>query len=95
VTNPERADGCTLLDAIWNAEPFAGHAAFVADVRRSPPASCGRGCSPAPHSSYPPIVLRVDVAADAPGALVHQPTLLGHGEAWSAEASETITVRAP
>ncbi len=32
VTNPERADGCTLLDAVWDAEPFAGHAAFVAHV---------------------------------------------------------------
>src|SRR4051812_46843241 len=30
VTNPERDDGCTLLDAIWDAEPFASHAAFVA-----------------------------------------------------------------
>ena len=41
-----------------------------------------------------PIVVRVDVAADAPAAIVHQPTLLGHGEAWSAETMETITVRA-
>src|SRR5689334_23030957 len=32
VVNPERADGCTLLDAIWDAEPFAGHAEFVAHV---------------------------------------------------------------
>jgi uncharacterized repeat protein (TIGR01451 family) len=32
VVNPERADGCTLLDAIWDAEPFASHAAFVAHV---------------------------------------------------------------
>jgi hypothetical protein len=32
VVNPERADRCTLLDAIWDAEPFAGHAAFVAHV---------------------------------------------------------------
>jgi hypothetical protein len=32
VMNPERADRCTLLDAIWDAEPVAGHAAFVAHV---------------------------------------------------------------
>jgi uncharacterized repeat protein (TIGR01451 family) len=32
VRNPERGDGCTLMDAIWNAEPFADHAAFVARV---------------------------------------------------------------
>lgn len=32
VHNPERADGCTLLDLIWNAEPFADHRSFVATV---------------------------------------------------------------
>ncbi|MEV4760003.1 polysaccharide deacetylase family protein [Micromonospora sp. NPDC049559] len=32
VSNPERADGCTLLDAIWAGEPFANHGAFVAHV---------------------------------------------------------------
>ena len=31
VTNPERADGCSLLDAIWSV-PVTGHAAFVAQV---------------------------------------------------------------
>jgi len=35
VTNPERADGCTLLDVIWNAEPFASHGGFVATVDRA------------------------------------------------------------
>jgi uncharacterized repeat protein (TIGR01451 family) len=29
VTNPERADGCSLLDQIWAGEPFANHGAFV------------------------------------------------------------------
>lgn len=56
--------------------------------------TCTRTDVLAPRSSYPPIVVRVDVAADAPATIVHQPTLLGHGESWSAEASETITVRA-
>ncbi|MDA0165957.1 polysaccharide deacetylase family protein [Solirubrobacter ginsenosidimutans] len=31
VVNPERADGCSLLDIIWNAAP-ADHASFVAHV---------------------------------------------------------------
>jgi hypothetical protein len=32
--SPERraADGCTLLDDIWVAEPFRGHGAFVRHV---------------------------------------------------------------
>jgi peptidoglycan/xylan/chitin deacetylase (PgdA/CDA1 family) len=33
VRNPERADGCTLLDLVWNAEPFADHRTFVSTVR--------------------------------------------------------------
>jgi peptidoglycan/xylan/chitin deacetylase (PgdA/CDA1 family) len=32
VLNPERPDGCSLLDLVWAAEPFADHAAFVAKV---------------------------------------------------------------
>ncbi|GAA4568808.1 polysaccharide deacetylase family protein [Planotetraspora kaengkrachanensis] len=32
VRNPERADGCTLLDVIWNAEPFKNHGSFVSTV---------------------------------------------------------------
>lgn len=32
VRNVERANGCSLLDAIWAAEPFASHDAFVAHV---------------------------------------------------------------
>jgi peptidoglycan/xylan/chitin deacetylase (PgdA/CDA1 family) len=31
--NPERADGCTLLDLVWADEPFASDAAFAAKVR--------------------------------------------------------------
>ena len=31
--NPERADGCSLLDLVWAAEPFADQAAFEAQVR--------------------------------------------------------------
>jgi peptidoglycan/xylan/chitin deacetylase (PgdA/CDA1 family) len=32
VINPERPNGCTLLDEIWAGEPFASHGAFVARV---------------------------------------------------------------
>src|SRR4051812_33239166 len=32
VMNAERADGCSVLDRIWEAEPFASHDAFVAHV---------------------------------------------------------------
>ena len=32
VVNVERPDGCTVLDKIWEAEPFASHEAFVAHV---------------------------------------------------------------
>jgi peptidoglycan/xylan/chitin deacetylase (PgdA/CDA1 family) len=34
VRNPERPDGCTLLDAIWAGEPFASHTAFLSLVNR-------------------------------------------------------------
>ena len=32
VLNPERPDGCTLLDAIWAGEPFASHKTFLSLV---------------------------------------------------------------
>ena len=35
VGNAERADGCTLLDDIWDAEPFRSHDAFVTKVSRT------------------------------------------------------------
>jgi uncharacterized repeat protein (TIGR01451 family) len=34
VRNPQRADGCTLLDDIWNAEPYRSHGGFVAAVAK-------------------------------------------------------------
>jgi uncharacterized repeat protein (TIGR01451 family) len=35
VVNPAREGGCTLLDDIWAAEPFASHDAFVSHVGRT------------------------------------------------------------
>ena len=32
VVNPQRADGCTLLDLVWNQEPFASHREFLRTV---------------------------------------------------------------
>ncbi|MFD1046091.1 polysaccharide deacetylase family protein, partial [Kibdelosporangium lantanae] len=32
VRNPQKADGCTLLDAIWDHAPFRSHASFVSTV---------------------------------------------------------------
>ena len=32
-SNPERADGCSLLDLVWEGEPFASQAAFNAQVQ--------------------------------------------------------------
>jgi uncharacterized repeat protein (TIGR01451 family) len=43
VTNPSRSDGCTLLDEIWEAEPFRGHGAFVAHVSRTTEAFVDEG----------------------------------------------------
>ncbi|GAA3664731.1 hypothetical protein GCM10022224_031140 [Nonomuraea antimicrobica] len=33
IANPEGSDGCTLLDRVWEREPFATHSAFVSAAR--------------------------------------------------------------
>ncbi len=43
VVNPEREDGCTLLDVIWEPEPFADHGKFVAHVARTTEAFVDEG----------------------------------------------------
>ncbi|HWL86811.1 MAG TPA: polysaccharide deacetylase family protein [Polyangiaceae bacterium] len=43
VRNPTRANGCTLLDQIWNAQPFATHGRFVDTVVRESAAFVGEG----------------------------------------------------
>src|SRR5918999_3112501 len=35
VANRERPDGCTLLDVIWEGEPYGTHGAFVSAVNRT------------------------------------------------------------
>jgi peptidoglycan/xylan/chitin deacetylase (PgdA/CDA1 family) len=34
IRNPQRADGCTLLDLVWRVAPFRDHAAFLSVVRQ-------------------------------------------------------------
>ena len=41
--NPVQPDGCTLLDAIWDAEPFESHARFVETVERAAADFVGKG----------------------------------------------------
>jgi uncharacterized repeat protein (TIGR01451 family) len=43
VRNPERADGCTLLDVVWDAEPFDSHGAFVSTVDAATDAFAAEG----------------------------------------------------
>lgn len=35
VRNPQRADGCTMQDVVWNAEPFRGKADFLSTVDKA------------------------------------------------------------
>ncbi|GHJ41990.1 hypothetical protein Sm713_75990 [Streptomyces sp. TS71-3] len=55
--------------------------------------SCTRTDALAPHSSYPPITVTVDVAGDAPATTTNAPALVAHGESWTDEASDPITVK--
>jgi uncharacterized repeat protein (TIGR01451 family) len=43
VRNPQKADGCTLLDAIWDHAPFHSHASFMSTVVTS---VAGSGLTP-------------------------------------------------
>ncbi len=49
VRNPVQPDGCTLLDAIWSAEPFESHARFVETVERAAADFVGKGLLTAPQ----------------------------------------------
>ena len=67
VANRERAGGCTLLDDIWAAEPFASHRAFVRHVERAPTRSwrssrSGRATS----SSTTPSSIRTSTSCPTP-----------------------------
>jgi hypothetical protein len=49
----------------------------------------------APHSSYPPITIAVDVSSTAPETITNQPTVTGHGGVWTGDASDAIRVEQP
>jgi uncharacterized repeat protein (TIGR01451 family) len=54
--------------------------------------ACVRSDILASHRSYPPITLTVRVAADAPPVIDYAPSLTAHGDTWTHEASDPITV---
>jgi peptidoglycan/xylan/chitin deacetylase (PgdA/CDA1 family) len=54
--------------------------------------TCSRTDPLAPQGSYPPITITVTVGSGASPTVTHTPTLSAHGEAWTAEASDPISV---
>lgn len=54
--------------------------------------TCTRNDVLAPHTSYPPITITVDVTGDAPATITNAPALTGHGAAWTDEATDQINV---
>jgi len=57
--------------------------------------TCTRRDVLAPHSSYPPITIAVDVSSTAPETITNQPTVTGHGGVWTGDASDAIRVEQP
>lgn len=57
--------------------------------------TCTRTDALAPHSSYPPITITVNVSSSAPGTIANEPEVTGHGGAWTGDASDTIGVEQP
>jgi uncharacterized repeat protein (TIGR01451 family) len=62
-----------------------------------PPLTCARGDALAAASSYPPITLTVNVAADAPPLVINTATVSGGGETNTANdlANDPTTIAAP
>lgn len=46
-----------------------------------------------PHSSYPPIRITVNVASDAAPAITNTAHVVGHGQMWTDQSIDQITVR--
>jgi uncharacterized repeat protein (TIGR01451 family) len=53
---------------------------------------CTRTDTLAPHASYPPIEIAVNVAADAPGVVTNAPKYIAHGQSWANIDSDPISV---
>lgn len=54
--------------------------------------TCSRNDVLARHQSYPPIVITVNVTADAPATVANTAILSAHGDGWTDEATDTIPV---
>lgn len=54
--------------------------------------TCTRTDPLAPQRSYPPITITVTVSPTAPATVNHAPTLTAHGDTWTTEATDTISV---
>jgi hypothetical protein len=55
--------------------------------------TCTRADILAPHASYPPVEITVNVAADAPATITNAPTVTGHGgNVWVDATSDQIAV---
>ena len=46
-----------------------------------------------PHSSYPPIRIIVNVASDTAPAITNTAHVIGHGQMWTDQSTDQITVR--
>jgi Polysaccharide deacetylase len=57
--------------------------------------TCTRTDTLAPHSSYPPITVTVNVSNSAPPTITNAPTVTAHGQWWKAQASDSIDVVQP
>lgn len=57
--------------------------------------TCTRTDVLAPHSSYPPISITVNVSSTAPATITNEPAVTGHGGAWTGDASDSISVEQP
>ena len=57
--------------------------------------TCTRTDVLAPHSSYPPITITVNVSSSAPATIANEPEVTGHGGAWTGDARDAIGVEQP
>jgi uncharacterized repeat protein (TIGR01451 family) len=57
--------------------------------------TCRRTDVLAPHSSYPPITVTVNVSSTAPATITNEATVTGHGGVWTGDASDAISVTQP
>ena len=56
---------------------------------------CTRTDTLAPHAAYPPIVIKVNVSATAPGVVSNVPKYIAHGQGWANIDTDPISVGVP